>query len=114
MLGFAAYNKKRMVFMDTIINDLVAILKGDTDTISKEKQLDSYIQETVKTIVGEAFERYDDSLIPAMKEKGYPKTEARCQVHRTNSTIKNKGNYLTKIMVEYFYRKIIDTYLFSH
>ena len=47
MLGFAAYNKKRMVFMDTIINDLVAILKGSTDNISKEKQLGAYIQETV-------------------------------------------------------------------
>lgn len=56
--------------MDTIINDLVAILKGSTDNISKEKQLGAYIQETVKKLVGEAFERFDDSLIPIMKEKG--------------------------------------------
>ena len=57
--------------MDTIINDLVAILKGSTDNLSKEKQLGAYIQETVKKLVGEAFERFDDSLIPIMKEKGY-------------------------------------------
>ena len=33
MLGLAANNKKRMVFMETIINDLVEILKSDTDSI---------------------------------------------------------------------------------
>ena len=32
MLGFAANNKKKMVFMDTSINNMVEILKSDTDT----------------------------------------------------------------------------------
>ena len=43
MLGLAANNKKRMVFMETIINDLVEILKSDTDNISKEKHLGTSI-----------------------------------------------------------------------
>ena len=55
MLGLAANNKKRIVFMETIINDLVAILKSDTDNISKEKYLGTCIQELVKNVVGKAF-----------------------------------------------------------
>jgi len=57
--------------METIINDLVAILKSDADKISKEKHLGTYIQELVKNVVGKAFEIYDDTLIESMKEKGH-------------------------------------------
>ena len=57
--------------METIINDLVEILKSDTDNISKEKHLGTSIREFVKNVVGKAFEVYDDTLIDSMKEKGY-------------------------------------------
>ena len=60
-----------MVFMETTINDLVEILKSDTDNISKEKRLGTSIREFVKNVVGKAFESYDDTLIDSMKEKGY-------------------------------------------
>ena len=60
-----------MVFMETIINYLVEILKSDTDNISKEKHLGTSIREFVKNVVGKAFEVYDDTLIDSMKEKGY-------------------------------------------
>ncbi|MFC4718340.1 hypothetical protein [Enterococcus lemanii] len=48
--------------METIINDLVEILKSDTDNISKEKRLGTSIREFVKNVVGKAFESYDDTL----------------------------------------------------
>ena len=67
MLGLAVNNKKRMVFMETIINDMLEILKSDTGNIS----LGTYIREFVKNVVGKAFEVYDDNLIHSMKEKVY-------------------------------------------
>lgn len=60
-----------MVFMELIVNEIVTILKQESNILSKECALSAYLKIIMSTLVEKAMEQLDDSLISEQKEKGY-------------------------------------------
>jgi len=57
--------------MDTIVTELVAILKKETNFLAKERALMFFLFQLCAQLMSLAFEQLDKELVPEFKEKGY-------------------------------------------
>jgi len=57
--------------MDTIITDVLEILKDAEDSISWEERMRSYFAEYICNALGTAMERLDDEIVEKWKQEGW-------------------------------------------
>ena len=83
--------------METIVTEILEIIKGTKDNISQEEQLRSYFEILICRAVSEAFERIDKELAKRYAAKGWhvERLDARC-VQASYGTIQIRRRRMKK------------------
>ncbi|MFL2144607.1 UPF0236 family transposase-like protein, partial [Desemzia sp. FAM 24101] len=81
--------------METILTEMIELIKNSTDGITAERRLVAYFSEWISEITGEALECMDDALAEEYKKTGY-KIEKRDT--RTIQVLFGKVNFKRRRM----------------